>query len=328
MGGGGSISRRVCDEIWINLVWNNADGSCGRKEVRGRRYGGGRDGGSDGTHLMPPHPVFSQRAATYWSDIQKFQKRGDIDGERGETPEKTRTPEEEGKRTREVEKAEGCRKRGHRWEGCRGPYARVGVNYHYPPKTRLSFCSREFLFVSFPVARPYPPTIRELRFLHSPLPPALALSHPSPLPLRTTVHLKYEFDITFHPTALARPPPRTSSSVSSLPAPIPSPVIAVRPLPVPAQFNCWHFIKSIDSAPSCLRLCKLMPWPAGRELFLASAFVGIGMWGGAGEGGREGGREEEGSQGGARKSSTKNLEINISSAASSGGERALTWPRV
>lgn len=65
-----------------------------------------------------------------------------------------------------------------------------------------------------------------------------------------------------------------------------------------------------------------MPRPTGRELFLASAFVGIGIWGGA-----EGG-EEEGSQGGARKSSTKNLEINISSAASSGGERALTWPRV
>lgn len=60
-------------------------------------------------------------------------------------------------------------------------------------------------------------------------------------------------------------------------APIPPPVIAVRPLPVPAQFNCWHFIKSIDSAPSCLRLCKLMPRPTGRELFLASAFVGIGM---------------------------------------------------
>lgn len=75
-------------------------------------------------------------------------------------------------RGREVGKAEGCRKRGHRWEGCRGPYARVGVNYHYPPKTRLSFCSREFLFVSFPVARPHPPTIRELRFLRSPLPPA------------------------------------------------------------------------------------------------------------------------------------------------------------
>lgn len=159
----------------------------------------------------------------------------------------------------------------------------------------------------------------------------LALSHPPPLPfpplpLRTTVHLKYEFDITFHPTALARPPPRTSSSVSSLPAPTPraapplspAPVMAVRPLPVPAQFNCWHFIKSIDSAPSCLRLCKLMPRPTGRELFLASAFVGIGMWR------RAGGETKKGGQGGARKSSTKNLEINISSAASSGGERALT----
>lgn len=183
-----------------------------------------------------------------------------------------REPEEEGKRTREVEKAEGCRKRGHRWEGCRGPYARVGVNYHYPPKTRLSFCSREFLFVSFPVARPvtHPPSESfdsSARLCHP-----LALSHPPPLPspplpLRTTVHLKYEFDITFHPTALARPPPRTSSSVSSLPAPIPPPVIAVRPLPVPAQFNCWHFIKSIDSAPSCLRLCKLMPRPRALPRF-------------------------------------------------------------
>lgn len=103
---------------------------------------------------------------------------------------------------------------------------------------------------------------------------------------------------------------------------LPAPVMAVRPLPVPAQFNCWHFIKSIDSAPSCLRLCKLMPRPTGRELFLASAFVGIGMWR------RAGGETKKGGQGGARKSSTKNLEINISSAASSGGERALTWPRV
>lgn len=64
--------------------------------------------------------------------------------------------EDENRRKRErgweAGKAEGCRKRGHRWEGCRGPYARVGVNYHYPLKTRLSFCSREFLFVSFPVA--------------------------------------------------------------------------------------------------------------------------------------------------------------------------------
>jgi len=62
--------------------------------------------------------------------------------------------------------------------------------------------------------------------------------------------------------------------------------MTVQPLPVPAQFNCWHFIKSIDSAPSCLRLCKLMPRPIGRELFLASAFVGIGIWREAGEGGR------------------------------------------
>lgn len=73
-----------------------------------------------------------------------------------------------------------------------------------------------------------------------------------------------------------------------------------------------------------------MPRPTGRELFLASAFVGIGIAGKRRrrEGGGGGRGKEEGSQGGARKRSTKNLEINISSAASSGGERALTWPRV
>lgn len=85
---------------------------------------------------------------------------------------------------------------------------RVGVNYHYPPKTRLSFCSREFLFVSFPVARPHPPTpSRRQRASIPPLAFATRFSpsHPlPPLPLfPITVHLKYEFDITFHPTALS-----------------------------------------------------------------------------------------------------------------------------
>lgn len=152
------------------------------------------------------------------------------------------------------------------------------------PKDAAFFLFPRVPFCFFPrcPTPPHPPTHHQ----RASIPPlAFATRSPShppalpspPLPLRTTVHLKYEFDITFHPTALARPPPRTSSSVSSLPAPIPPPVIAVRPLPVPAQFNCWHFIKSIDSAPSCLRLCKLMPRPTGRELFLASAFVGIGM---------------------------------------------------
>jgi len=52
-------------------------------------------------------------------------------------------------------------KRGHRrWEGCRGPYARVGVNYHYPPKTRLSFCSPRVPFCFFPRC-PTPPTRRQ-----------------------------------------------------------------------------------------------------------------------------------------------------------------------
>lgn len=49
---------------------------------------------------------------------------------RGDAREKTREPEEEGKRTREVEKEgverEKERERTRRWEGCRGPYAREG----------------------------------------------------------------------------------------------------------------------------------------------------------------------------------------------------------
>lgn len=267
-------------------------GLAGRK----RSGGGGRGGGGGGrerrrfrrhsSHASPPSffPASGYLLIGYSkiSETRRYRRR-----KRGDAREDENRRKRE--RGREVEKAEGYRKRGHRWEGCRGPYARVGVNYHYPQRRGFLFVpASSFLFLS-PLPDPTPPTPSTHPPTHhqrASIPPlAFATRSPShppalpspPLPLRTTVHLKYEFDITFHPTALARPPPRTSSSVSSLPAPIPPPVIAVRPLPVPAQFNCWHFIKSIDSAPSCLRLCKLMPRPTGRELFLASAFVGIGM---------------------------------------------------
>lgn len=189
---------------------------------------------------MPPHPGFFPSASGYLligyskiSETRRYRrkKRGRRAGE------KTRT-----RRKREMGRGGwkgggtkggwgqgGAKREGTRWEGCRGPYARVGVNYHYPPKTRLSFCSREFLFVSFPVARPHPLThppppsegfdssARLCRPFH-PLSSSvrfLFLSSSSTLPI--TVHLKYEFDITFHPTALARPPPRTSSFVPSRP---------------------------------------------------------------------------------------------------------------
>lgn len=98
-----------------------------------------------------------------------------------------------------------------------------GVNYHYPPKDAAFFLFPRVPFCFFPRC-PTPPTHHQRASI-----PPLAFAtrrspsrpHPlpsPPLPLRTTVHLKYEFDITFHPTALARPPPRTSSSVSSLPS--------------------------------------------------------------------------------------------------------------
>lgn len=129
------------------------------REAREAEIGGGRDGGSDGTHLMPPQSPPSFFPASGYlligyskiSETRRYRRR-----KRGRR-QRRREPEEEGKRMRGW-KAEGCRKRGHRWEGCRGPYARVGVNYHYPLKTRLSFCSREFLFVSFPVAPTHPPS--------------------------------------------------------------------------------------------------------------------------------------------------------------------------
>lgn len=223
---------------------------------------------------------------------------------------------------------EGGEKRGHKVGGLsRTVRARGwGLTTTTPQRRGFLFVPREFLFVSFPVARPdptHPPThpnpipsrrqrasIPPLAFAIPPPPASSALSSSvrfllPPPPLSTslpiTVHLKYEFDITFHPTALARPPPRTSSSVLSLAVSSSPSSEAIRPLLVPAQFNCWHFIKSIDSAPSCLRLCKLMPRPTGRELFLASAFVGIGIAreGVGGHRGREGGRargKKEGSR--------------------------------
>lgn len=133
-----------------------------------------------------------------------------------------------------------------------------------------------FLFLS-PLPDPTHPTVRELRFLRSPLPPARPLilfhlflllhlpppsssspcSYHRPPKIRVRYYLSPDrfrsatpANVLFHPVSPSAVPP--------------SPVMAVRPLPVPAQFNCWHFIKSIDSAPSCLRLCKLMPRPTDR----------------------------------------------------------------
>lgn len=146
------------------------------REARGVEAGGGRERRRfrrHSSHASPPSffPASGYLLIGYSkiSETRRYRRR-----KRGDAREDENRRKRE--RGREVGKArEGCRKREHRWEGCRGPYARVGVNYHYPPKTRLSFCSREFLFVSFPVARPHPPTIRELRFLRSPLPPARPL---------------------------------------------------------------------------------------------------------------------------------------------------------
>lgn len=166
---------------------------------------------------MPPHPVFS-RASGYLligyskiSETRRYRRK-----KRGDAREDENRRKRE--RGREVGKGGGMGKRGHRrWEGCRGPYARVGVNYHYPPKTRLSFCSPRVPFCFFPRC-PTPPTPPSESFDSSARlchPGSPSHPPPPPIPLPTTVHLKYEFDITFHPTALARPPPRTSSSVAS-----------------------------------------------------------------------------------------------------------------
>lgn len=201
-----------------------------------------------------------------------------------------------GKWDERLGRRKGAKREGTRWEGCRGPYARVGVNYHYPPKTRLSFCSPRVPFCFFPRCPTPPPPSESFdssaRLCH---PFTLSSSATSSLPI--TVHLKYEFDITFHPTALSLDHPRANVLFPFPPRPVPRPpslVTAVRPLLVPAQFNCWHFIKSIDSAPSCLRLCKLMPRPTGRELFLASAFVGIGIVRVGAVGKKKGARVERG----------------------------------
>lgn len=127
----------------------------------------------------------------------------------------------------------GAKREGTRWEGCRGPYARGwGLTTTTPQRRGFLFVPREFLFVSFPVARPHLPQPHPIppsesfdssaRLCHPPLlhpshPPfASSFHHLLSTSLPITVHLKYEFDITFHPTALARPPPRTSSSVLSL----------------------------------------------------------------------------------------------------------------
>lgn len=172
-------------------------------------------------------------------------------GEDRNRPERGRERERGDAGSRAVRQGSGKREGTQMGGGsCRGPCARerVGVNYHYPPKTRLPFCFppvSSFLFLS-PVTRT-PPThhqrasISPLAFAtpllaHSPFSPPLPLSYPivsstssSSVSSSTTVHLKYEFDITFHPAPLSRsttPANRTSSSVSSSPFP-PS----VRPLP-------------------------------------------------------------------------------------------------
>lgn len=152
---------------------------------------------------------------------------------RGDAREKTREPEEEGKRTREVEK-EGVERERERENAQVGGLSRTvrergwGLTTTTPQRRGFLFVPREFLFVSFPVTRPHPlhrqrASIPPLAFAtrspshppspppprSTPLPPLLPFPHP---PAPTTVHLKYEFDITFHPTAFARPPPRTSST--------------------------------------------------------------------------------------------------------------------
>lgn len=84
--------------------------------------------------------------------------------------EKTRESEEEGNGGRGGWKGGGGGGRGRgggRKERAQGgrvvadrTRARVGVNYHYPPKTRLSFCSPRVPFCFFPrcPTRPHPPT--------------------------------------------------------------------------------------------------------------------------------------------------------------------------
>lgn len=53
----------------------------------------------------------------------------------------------------------GCRKRGHRWEGCREPYARVGLTTTTPQRRGFLFVpASSFLFLS-PLPDPtHPPS--------------------------------------------------------------------------------------------------------------------------------------------------------------------------
>lgn len=157
-------------------------GLAGGKRCGGRRGGGGegaggRDGGSDGTHLMPPHPVFS-RASGYLligyskiSETRRYRrkKRGDArEDERigGRGKEDERSGKEEGWEREGTGGGRVVADRTRRW----------GLTTTTPQRRGFLFVPREFLFVSFPVARPHPPAVRELRFLRSPLPPWLALS--------------------------------------------------------------------------------------------------------------------------------------------------------
>lgn len=212
-------------------------GLAGGKRSRGREGGGGTERPGEGETAVPtaliswpPHPVFS-RASGYLligyskiSETRRYRRR-----KRGRRQRRRGT----GGRGKEDERLRRRRGRARKERAqvgglSRTVRARVGVNYHYPPKTRLSFCSPRVPFCFFPRC-PTPPahhqraSIPPLAFATRSRPPLILHLLPSPplFLLVPTVHLKYEFDITFHPTALARPPPRTSSSVSSPPAPIP-----------------------------------------------------------------------------------------------------------
>lgn len=208
------------------------DRSCGRKEEREPESGA--EGGSGerrrfrrySSHASPPgfFPASGYLLIGYSkiSETRRYRRK-----KRGDAREKTREPEEERKEDERPGRRRG-RKRGHTGGRVVADRTREwGLTTTTPQRRGFLFVPREFLFVSFPVTRPHPPTIRELRFLHSPLPPAHPLSSSfsssssssSSSSISSSYHRPPKIRVRYYLSpdrSLARPPPRARTSSSAL----------------------------------------------------------------------------------------------------------------
>lgn len=113
-----------------------------------------------------------------------------------------------------------------------------------PKDARLPFCFHRPFFVSFP----YDPTWRNCDSS------ARLCSRPPPTYPRRPPKIRARYYLSADCSGSRREAARRDAALQ----PRPSIRGPARPLPIPAQFNYQHFIKSIDNQPSCLRLPKLM----------------------------------------------------------------------